>query len=272
VNLEELLLAVGKHLQQARLDRKWKVTDVEHAGGPSYKTVQVIEDGQAGHIESLDKCARALDLSIVDVIYSQLAALTPADLDLAHGRLRLPARHKGTGRPALWIALTRQAVEAFTAFDDAHLYGSFSNSSLRKSFKVAAKKAGLGRAVRPYDLRHSFATAALRATASTEAVAQLMQHGSAVTTRRYVMEAEAQVAAAHGAVVVEHFDRTVGQIDGAPPSGGGAVGLPVGAPPGITSGITSTANQRNLAQSSARGITQTPVAGPRLVRTKRRSD
>jgi hypothetical protein len=73
VNLEELLLAVGKHLQQARLDRKWKVTDVQQAGGPSYKTVQVIEEGQAGHIESLEKCAHALDLSIVDVLFTVLA-------------------------------------------------------------------------------------------------------------------------------------------------------------------------------------------------------
>jgi len=74
VNLEELLQAVGEHLQRARLARKWKVTDVQHAGGPSYKTVQVIEEGKAGHIESLDKCARALGLSIIDVLYKVLAS------------------------------------------------------------------------------------------------------------------------------------------------------------------------------------------------------
>ncbi len=215
---------------------------------------------------------RVTCLAYCQITPGQLAALTPDDLDLAHGRLRLPARQKGTGRPALWIALTRQAVEAFTAFDRASLYGSFSQSSLRKSFKLAATKAGIKNAVRPYDLRHSFATAALHATASTEAVAELMQHGSAVTTKRYVMEAEAQMRAAHGAAVVEHFDRTVGQNHGAPPVGGGAVGSSPVLPVGSTSGIYSTAIQRKQAQSSTHGIASPRAAGPRLVRTKRRSD
>jgi hypothetical protein len=74
VDLTALLKAVGQDLQRARLDRKWKPTDVERAGGPSYKTVQAIEDGEPGHIESLDKCAKALQLSIVDVLYSVLAS------------------------------------------------------------------------------------------------------------------------------------------------------------------------------------------------------
>jgi len=68
-----MLHAVGEELQRARLSRKLKPTDVERLGGPSYKTVQAIEEGEAGHIESLDKCARALDLSIIDVLYSVLS-------------------------------------------------------------------------------------------------------------------------------------------------------------------------------------------------------
>lgn len=74
VDLEEMLQAVGEHLQRARLHRKWKPIHVERAGGPSYKTVQAIEEGEAGNVESLDKCAKALDLSIVDVLYSVLAS------------------------------------------------------------------------------------------------------------------------------------------------------------------------------------------------------
>lgn len=74
VDLADMLRGVGEHLQRARLSRKWKVTDVERAGGPSYKTVQAIEEGDAGHIESLDKCAKALQLSIVDVMYAVLAS------------------------------------------------------------------------------------------------------------------------------------------------------------------------------------------------------
>jgi hypothetical protein len=76
---------VGRHLERARLDRKWRPIDVERAGGPSYKTVQAIEVGDAGHVDSLEKCARALDLSIVDIVHAVLAStVTPLSPEAAH--------------------------------------------------------------------------------------------------------------------------------------------------------------------------------------------
>lgn len=74
VTTAELWQSVGEELQRARLRRKWKPLDVERADGPSYKTVQAIEAGDVGTVESLDKYARALHLSIVDVLYSVLAS------------------------------------------------------------------------------------------------------------------------------------------------------------------------------------------------------
>ena len=75
----------ANELQRARLSRKWKPIDVERAGGPSYKTVQAIENGEAGNIESLDKCARALGFSIVDVLYAVLTSReTPLSPEAAH--------------------------------------------------------------------------------------------------------------------------------------------------------------------------------------------
>ena len=85
VTSTEMWQAVGEQLQRARLARKWKPIDVERRGGPSYKTVQAIENGQAGNTESLDKCARALELSIVDVLYAVLASReTPLTPEAAH--------------------------------------------------------------------------------------------------------------------------------------------------------------------------------------------
>jgi hypothetical protein len=85
VTFEEMCQAVGEHLQRARLARKWKPIDVERAGGPSYKTVQAIENGEAGNFESLHKCATALQLSIVDVLYAVLAARErPLSPEAAH--------------------------------------------------------------------------------------------------------------------------------------------------------------------------------------------
>jgi hypothetical protein len=81
----EMWQQVGRQLERARLDRKWRPIDVERAGGPSYKTVQAIEAGDAGHVDSLEKCARALDLSIVDIVHAVLAStVTPLSPEAAH--------------------------------------------------------------------------------------------------------------------------------------------------------------------------------------------
>jgi hypothetical protein len=74
VTSAEMWRDVGEHLQRVRLARKWKPIDVERMGGPSYKTVQAIEDGEAGHTDSFDKCARALGLSLPDIINTVLSA------------------------------------------------------------------------------------------------------------------------------------------------------------------------------------------------------
>ena len=81
VTSAEMLVAVGLVLQHERLKRKWTVSDVETNGGPSYKTVQTIEEGTPGTFESLDKCAHALGLELVDVLNavleSRVKPLTP---------------------------------------------------------------------------------------------------------------------------------------------------------------------------------------------------
>jgi transcriptional regulator with XRE-family HTH domain len=61
-------------LQRARLDKGWTLSDVEDNGGPTYKTVKAIEGGKAGTVENLKKTAEALDLSLVDVLYSVLSS------------------------------------------------------------------------------------------------------------------------------------------------------------------------------------------------------
>ncbi|HJS76757.1 MAG TPA: helix-turn-helix transcriptional regulator [Burkholderiales bacterium] len=85
VTTAEMWLAVGKKLQQARLEKNWLPTEVERVGGPSYKTVQAIEKGKAGNVEKLDQCARALGLDIVDILYSVLESrVTPLSPEAAH--------------------------------------------------------------------------------------------------------------------------------------------------------------------------------------------
>lgn len=81
----ELWRAVGKKLELARHERKWGPTDVERAGGPSYKTVQAIELGKVGNVKGLEKCARALGMDLVDILYSILETrVTPLSPEAAH--------------------------------------------------------------------------------------------------------------------------------------------------------------------------------------------
>lgn len=147
-------------------------------------------------------------LAYSQITLKQLSQLTPADLDLDNARLQLPSRAKGKGAASIWTPLLPDAVSAFRDFAAHGLFGKFSGSSLRKSFKTAARNAGVLRHVRPHDLRHSYGTMAYRATKSLEAVAQLMQHVSPSTTRQYAQEAEADVIATHGATVGRHFGAT----------------------------------------------------------------
>lgn len=161
---------------------------------------------------------RATCLAYCQVTPKQLGQLTAADVDLKGKRLRLPARSKGAGAEGRWVSLLPPAVDAFTAFDDLGLYGPYSVQSLDKSW--ARAQAALNRArasatpplppvepMRLYDLRHSWGAMAYRATLSLEAVGDMMQHADRSTTRRYAMDAEEDVAAAHSATIHDHFAR-----------------------------------------------------------------
>jgi hypothetical protein len=101
VTSSELWKGVGKTLKLKRVDRDMRPIDVERAGGPSYKTVQAIEKGQAGNVESLDKYARALNLAIVDILYGVLASETTALSPEAAHVVRLFAQTTVEGRTAI---------------------------------------------------------------------------------------------------------------------------------------------------------------------------
>jgi hypothetical protein len=72
VTPEQLWRAVGELLLIARTRREWNASDVEHHGGPTYKTVQKIERGEVGQVAMLAQHAEALGLSLVDVLRAAL--------------------------------------------------------------------------------------------------------------------------------------------------------------------------------------------------------
>jgi integrase len=118
--------------------------------------------------------------------HSQLARVQPADLDLQARTLFRRRRKKGQAldtKPKT-IPLLPQAVEAFKTFIALDCFGPFSRSSMWKSFQRAAKKLGL-EGIRPYDLRHTFATDTVQAVGNLDLAQELLGHASKETTRQY---------------------------------------------------------------------------------------
>jgi integrase len=143
----------------------------------------------------------------------RIARILPEHLDLPHARVWLVARLKGKGRPGKWHPLTPKGVAAFEAFRAAKAFGAFSTSSARKSLHTAidavneerrAKRRPILPRFRPYDLRHSFASEALRRSQNLRGVQALLDHADLRTTLQYVEAAVSDLEQATLAAMAEH--------------------------------------------------------------------
>jgi integrase len=90
--------------------------------------------------------------------------------------LAVPARRKGAGVARRTLPLSDAGLKALQRFDALDCWGTFSNSSMLKSFHRACVVAKVKPLPRVYDLRHSFATEMYRLTGDPKATAQLLMH------------------------------------------------------------------------------------------------
>ncbi len=127
--------------------------------------------------------------------HQQLRELKPADIDWDSRSVRTRGRRKGRGAPARFVPLLDEGLEALRAFDAADLYGKVNNQTVWKHVKEAARAIG-DPGIRPYDLRHSFATLVYEATGDLTTTAYLLGHADEGTTRRYALNAIPSVARA----------------------------------------------------------------------------
>jgi integrase len=146
--------------------------------------------------------ARLQILAFAGIPPKLLGALTAADVDLDGAVARVPARRKGRGAVGGVRPLTPQAVGAFRELARLKAWGRFSASALWQFFNRAQEKARTRRTeagrdplprLKPYDLRHSFATWLYQQTSDMETVARLLGHASTITTRRYALGAAREV-------------------------------------------------------------------------------
>lgn len=161
--------------------------------------------------------ARLRLMAYTGLTNSQVAALTPSDIDMVLPAVRTSRRQKGKGAKGGWKPVPADAIPALRAFVDAHAFGPFSPDSLRQSWRRACREffGPQYPRIRPYDLRHSYATRVLESTHDLQATQRLLSHGDPRTTERYAQHAiPAWLAGAAGKVRLAHSSGPI--ADGQP--------------------------------------------------------
>jgi integrase len=204
------------------LSHVYTVLDGKHAANPLYDVPKYTEPDPEARDVSYEIIERIIDevrdrgatLESVSLTKARIrvfayAPVTPAQLRLMkrsdvdwHGTpptMITPGRKKGRGTKPQQKRLTTLGLAAFLAFDAADGWEKpFARSSLHRTFTAARDRAvaalrqerpdlDLERAetMRPYDLRHSFATVASRAIGDEAIIAVYLDHGDQRTTKRY---------------------------------------------------------------------------------------
>lgn len=137
---------------------------------------------------------------------SELFRLEWRDVDLSLAMIRMPNAQKNRledGRDipirAALLPLLHVWHDRDTAAGIRHVisWGGRPIRSICRAWHTALTRAGIGRRIRPYDLRHAFATYALAGSADIGSVARLMGHTDAsmiLKTYQHVQDAQKRAA------------------------------------------------------------------------------
>jgi integrase len=136
----------------------------------------------------LDAAARCLDIRAKYIALELLTGTRPGELiesgpNWRHGAvLQLPDDKTGGGS----VFLSPRACAILDSLEavGGKYFPDLTLGSLRRPWERLCRDAGVPRA-RMYDLRHTFASAALAAGHNLDAVGQAMRHRKVQTTRRY---------------------------------------------------------------------------------------
>ena len=139
---------------------------------------------------------------------SELFSLKWDDVDLTHGVISMPNANKGSKLKKRDIPIRKDLIPTLARWQhqdaDCPYVINWSGKPVRKiaaAWKTALQKSGI-RAIRPYDLRHAYATYSIRSGADIKTSAEIMGHENA----RMILE------------VYEHVDwaQKVRAIEGMP--------------------------------------------------------
>lgn len=163
--------------------------------------------------------ARLMMVAFTGCRPSELMRVLPQHLNVEDGWVRYSTGKEGEDRV---VPLSADALVAAKMFVEHKAFGEYSTASVRKSMILAAMKAkgldpkdsgnidaliqnvrpsGFAKfSIRPYDLRHTFATLVRQNGADLADVGALLGHKKSQTTQRYAPTVQAKLVAAVAAV------------------------------------------------------------------------
>lgn len=149
---------------------------------PSVKEARLLYDAAAPHIQRVIVLGMATGARIGP---SELFRLRWSDVDVETGVIRMPNAHKGAGEESRDVPIRDDVLELLRRWHEedgqtgcAHViaYKGRPVRSISNGWHNAMRRAGITRRIRPYDLRHAFASLALVHGADIKCVAETMGH------------------------------------------------------------------------------------------------
>lgn len=137
---------------------------------------------------------------------SEMLKLTWSDVDIERRILRIHGSKKNQDAPWREVPISGRNLRFFEAWkeEDARIgastlihYNGRAVSSIKTAWRLALDRAGIKRRIRPYDLRHAFATELLAGDVDVGTVAKLMGHSSPtmiLNHYQYVMNRQKRAA------------------------------------------------------------------------------
>jgi len=116
--------------------------------------------------------------------HGQVAKLRPEHYDRAGRRVWVTGTKKTN---SFWKPLDDLGIEALDQLAAADAWGEFARKSLHRAWRTALDRLGLPLTLRPYDLRHSYLTAAYLASGDLLAVKAISGHRQLRTVERYTL-------------------------------------------------------------------------------------
>ena len=165
---------------------------------PTVHEAQLIFDAASEHVKRVVLLGLATGARIGP---SELFRLRWSDVDLEHAVLRMPQAAKGARAEGRAVPIRRDVLDQLRTWadQDAALHCPWvihhkgkPVRNINHAWHQALKRAGIERRIRPYDLRHAFASHALDAGADLKSVADIMGHADEAMIVRFYRHTTAE--------------------------------------------------------------------------------